>query len=105
MVTYQRKKSKAESSFGRALREIMEARGIETLGQLAVLIKKAGYGRGIDGTVVSNWMSEYARPRSIPRFCYYLDKALALTEEEKNLVARSLGWLEYPLPKNIQHNA
>jgi hypothetical protein len=76
----------------------MDARGIETLGEFALMIKRAGYGRGINQSVVSQWMAGSTRQWNIPRFCYYLDRALDLTPAEKAAVAAAEGLSEYPVP-------
>jgi hypothetical protein len=85
-----------KSPFGRILQELMAARGIETISELGLLTKWAGYRRGMHQAALSKWMSGVSRPTSIPRFCFYLDKALQLTEDEKAAVAASLGRAAYP---------
>ena len=96
-----RPQTPAKTALGRTLQAIMIERGIETQSELALRIKRAGYRRGIDHNVISQWMSGASKPINIRRFCYYLDKALTLTPEEKQSVAASVGWLKYPLPRQI----
>jgi hypothetical protein len=76
----------------------MEARGIPTQSELALLVKRAGY-RHIYQTLISQWMSGAFRPKNPLRFCYYLDKALTLTAEEQERVAASLGRQDYPVTR------
>jgi hypothetical protein len=47
--------------------------------------------------LASQWMAGSTRPWNVPRFCYYLDKALKLTDDEKAAVAAAVGRSEYPL--------
>jgi len=75
----------------------MEARDIPTLAELGVRLRKAGY-RGAHESAVGQWMSGASRPQSVPRLCFYLDKALTLTDDEKAAVAAAVGRSEYPLP-------
>jgi hypothetical protein len=86
-----RPQQQAKCPFGRILQEIMAARNIPTISELALRIKHAGYGRGMYQSVLSGWFSGSSKPKNPLRFCYYLDKALTLTPEEKVRVAASLG--------------
>ena len=92
-----RPQQQAKCPFGRVLQEIMKARGIPTQSELALRLRMAGY-RRIYQSLISQWMSGASRPKNPLRFCYYLDKALALTPEEQGRVAATLGRTEYPLP-------
>ena len=75
----------------------MEARSIATGAELALKLKQAGFRRMCQSRV-SQWMHQPNRPQSVARFCYYLDKALTLTDDEKAAVAKALMRSEYPLP-------
>ena len=88
----------AKTPLGEVLQELMAARGIETIGELGVRLRKAGY-RRIYQSVISQWMCGVSKPQSIPRLCFYLDNALTLTEEEKAAIAAAVGWAEYPVPR------
>ena len=92
-----RPQTPGRSPLGVVLQEIMEARSIATGAELALLLKQAGFRRMCQSRV-SQWMHQPSRPQSVARFCYYLDKALSLTDEEKATVAKAVGWSEYPLP-------
>ena len=92
-----RPKTPAKSPLGVVLQEIMEARSIATGAELALLLKQAGFRRMCQSRV-SQWMHQSSRPQSVARFCYYLDKALMLTDDEKAAVAKALMRSEYPLP-------
>ena len=83
----------AKCPFGRVLQEIMEARGIPTISELGLRLRMAGY-RNMYQSLLSGWCSGSSRPKNPLRFCYYLDKALVLTPEEKERVAASLGLSE-----------
>jgi hypothetical protein len=87
----------ATTPLGRALQELMERRGIETVSELGLRLRRAGY-RHIYRSAISQWMIGASRPKSIPRLCFYLDKALTLTEDEKANIASALGLAKYPLP-------
>jgi hypothetical protein len=93
----------AKSPFGRVLQELMAQRGIETQTELALRIRKAGYRRCYQ-SLLSGWFSGSSRPKNALRFCYYLDKALVLTREEKERVAASLDCAEYPRPRQIHQS-
>jgi hypothetical protein len=75
----------AKTPLGRALQELMERRGIKTIGELGLRLRRAGY-RRIYQSAISQWMMGSSKPKSIPRLCFYLDKALTLTEDEKAAV-------------------
>lgn len=88
----------ARTPLGRCLQELMAARGIGTLSEFGLRLKQAGYRRCCQ-SVVSQWMRGHSRPQSVPKLCYYLDRALQLTEDEKQSVAAALGRAEYPVPR------
>jgi hypothetical protein len=75
----------------------MNARSIATVAELALKLKQAGY-RRCHQSLLSKWMHGSTKPQSAARFCYYLDKALTLTDDEKAAVAKALMRSEYPLP-------
>ena len=87
---------------GRVLLALMHARGIETFGQLGVRLKRAGYRRGLSRSVIGGWSRGAAKPQSATKLCFYLDRALTLTEEEKQSVAAALGFSEYPQPRTLR---
>jgi hypothetical protein len=98
-----RPRTPPKTPLGRVLEELMERRGITTLADLGVRLRMAGYRRCYQ-SAVSQWMLGTSRPTSIPRLCFYLDKALTLTEDEKANVASALGLSEYPLPPSKPNN-
>jgi hypothetical protein len=98
-----RPQQQAKCPFGRVLQEIIAARNIPTISELALRLRMAGY-RRIYQSLISQWMSGASRPKNPLRFCYYLDKALALTPEEQERVAATLGRAEYPRPRQIHEN-
>jgi hypothetical protein len=75
----------------------MERRGIKTIGELGLRLRMAGY-RRIYQSAISQWMMGASQPKSIPRLCFYLDKALTLSDDEKANIASTLGLAKYPLP-------
>src|SRR5919199_2454137 len=59
-----RPKQQAKCPFGRVLQEIMAARNIPTISELALRIKHAGYGRGMYQSVLSGWFSGSSKPKN-----------------------------------------
>ena len=92
----------ARTPLGRALREIMRTRDIETIGELSERLRRSGYRRGMSHGVIGQWMRGDSQPISAPKLCFYLDKALQLTPEEKAAVAAALGLSEYPQPHKVR---
>jgi hypothetical protein len=43
-------------------------------------------------------MTGASKPKSLPRLCFYLDKALTLSKDEKAAIVSALGLSEYPAP-------
>ena len=92
----------ARTPLGRALREIMRTRDIETIGELSERLRRSGYRRGMSQSVIGQWMRGDSQPISAPKLCFYLDKALQLTDDEKVAVARALGFSEFPVPDKVR---
>ena len=92
----------ARTPLGRTLREIMRTRDIETIGELSERLRRSGYRRGMSQSVIGQWVRGASRPVSAAKLCFYLDRALQLTEEEKVAVARALGFSEYPVPDKVR---
>ena len=90
---------------GRVLLALMHARGIETFGQLGVRLKRAGYRRGLSQSVIGEWSRGASRPVSAAKLCFYLDRALQLTDDEKVAVACALGFSEFPVPDKVRGEA
>ena len=91
----------ARTPLGRVLMEIMNDRDIETFGQLGVRLKRAGYRRGLSQSVIGRWSRGDSKPQSAHKLCFYLDRALTLTDDEKQSVAAALGYSEYPQPHKV----
>ncbi len=92
----------ARTPLGKVLLALMAARGIETFGQLGMHLKRAGYKRGLSPNVIGQWVRGASRPVSAAKLCFYLDRALQLTDDEKVAVARALGFSEYPVPDKVR---